>query len=98
MASYVPRYDFVYATAPSGAAVDDEFEFRGTHLAGDAVWIGAGLSVTAMVAWVPRHKAAAALVGIAETLAGRMPVGRYRKLVGLLADLLTATGGGARIE
>ena len=65
------------------------------HLSGTGgVWTGVGHSPSALVTWVPQHKAAKALVGIVIVLEGRMEVISYRSLYHTLQDLMHATGGG----
>ena len=60
----------------------------GTHVE----WLGAGISSLLAMAWVPKHKIAAALAKIEVTLAGNSTMQMYHSLLGLLEHLVYLNG------
>ena len=61
------------------------------------VWLGAHLSTSLGLIWVPKDKAAKAAATLRTALAGELQVGDYRRLLGYLVSLLFMVGGDKRL-
>ena len=61
------------------------------------VWLGAHLSTSLGLIWVPKDKAAKAATALHTALAGKLQVGDYRRLLGFLVSLLFMMGGDKRL-
>ena len=57
------------------------------------VWLGAHLSTTLGLIWVPKDKAIKAAATLRTALRGELQVGDYRRLLGYLVSLLFMVGG-----
>ena len=55
-------------------------------------WLGAGISSLLAMAWLPKHKIAAALAKIEVKLAGNSTMQMYHSLLGLLEHLVYLNG------
>ena len=61
------------------------------------VWLGAHLSTTLGLIWVPKDKATKAAASLRTALRGELPVGDYRRLLGYLVSLLFMVGGNKQL-
>ena len=61
------------------------------------VWLGAHISTSLGLIWVPKDKATKAAAALRTALAGALAVGDYRRLLGFLVSLLFMVGGDKRL-
>lgn len=53
------------------------------HAGAGVTWLGNTLAVSLGLVWIPHDKRLRAINAVDATLAGKLPVGEYRRLVGL---------------